>query len=84
MTTIWIGKYENTEIEVENTWFSGERLFVNGKLQDKKYSLVSCDMTGHLITKQGERLNIKVNLSGSFTIQCTVFVDDEQIEMIKQ
>jgi hypothetical protein len=79
MQSEWIGKYENTEIRVNNTWFSGEMLFVNGELQDKKYGLAGSNLTGHLINQKKEREDIKVNLGGSFKIECTVFIDDKEL-----
>lgn len=36
MKSIWTANYENNEVKVENTWFNGERLYVNGNLQDEK------------------------------------------------
>ena len=32
MKSIWTTNYENNEIKVENTWFNGERLYVNGNV----------------------------------------------------
>lgn len=84
MKKIWIGKYQNTEIKVENTQFNSERLFVNEKLQDERYGIFSSDLTGHLITEKGEKLNIKTHIGGFFTINCNVFVDDEKITLSKQ
>ena len=79
MKSEWICKYENTEIRVVNTWFNGEMLFVNGALQDKKYGLTGANLTGHLINQKKEREDIKVNLGGSFKIECTVFIDDKEL-----
>ena len=68
---------KNDEKPVEN--------FVSGELQDKKYGLAGSNLTGHLINQKGERKNIKVNLGGSFKIDCTVFIDDKEliVEKIK-
>ncbi len=81
MKSIWTVKYNENEIRVENTWFNGERLFVNGKLQDEKFSFFSSDLIGHLKTSDGEKKTIKVNLGGFFKIGCRLFVDDEKIEV---
>ncbi len=81
--TTWKGTYKNHEIEVVNTWFNGERLFVDGKLQDERINFSSANLTGHLISEQNEKLAIKVNIGGIFTISCRVFVDDEKVEMRK-
>ena len=41
MKSIWIASYENNEVKVENTWFNGERLYVNGILQDERFGFFS-------------------------------------------
>ena len=84
MKSIWKANYENNEIKVENTWFNGERLYVNGNLQDEKVGVFSTDLTGHLINTKNERENIKVNLSGSFKIACRLFINDSKIEIKKE
>lgn len=81
MKSIWTTVYDKNKIKVENTWFSGERLFVNGVLQDEKMGFFSSDLTGHLINEKNERENIKVNLSGVFKINCRLFINDKKIEM---
>jgi len=83
MKSEWIVTYEDSKIRVVNTWFSGEMLFVNDKLQDEKYSLFSADLTGHVINNNGVRKEIKVNLGGVFAIDCRVFVDDHKMTPIK-
>jgi hypothetical protein len=35
MKSEWILKYDDNEIKVTNSWFSGEKLFVNNELQDE-------------------------------------------------
>lgn len=84
MKNTWTANCANNEIRIENTWFNGERLFVNGNLQDEKTGIVSSDLTGHIINEQKERENIKVNLSGSFRVVCRLFINDKKIELIKQ
>ncbi len=81
MKSIWTANYENNEIRVENTWFDGERLFVNGNLQDERMGLISTDLSGHLFNQKNERENIKVNLGGSFKIICRLFVNDSKVEV---
>ena len=80
--SIWIATYEGNEIRIENS-SRGEKLFVNNKLQDEKISIFSSDLTGHLISKDGKKLPIKVNISGYFTIGCRLFIDDEKVEVSK-
>jgi len=84
MKSIWKAKYENNEIKVENTWFSGERLYVNGILQDEKTNFLSSELTGHLINTKNERENIKANLFGWFKIGCNLFINDKKVEVIQE
>ncbi|MDO5509340.1 MAG: hypothetical protein Q4F57_01455 [Weeksellaceae bacterium] len=79
MKSIWVVNYENNEIKIENTWFHGERLFVNGKLQDEKYSMFSSVLTGHLINAKNEKELIKANLGGFWKIQCQLFINYSKI-----
>ena len=83
MRSIWVANYEENEIRITNSWFRGEKLFVNNKLQDERLSFFSSNLTGHLFSKNGEKKQIKVNMSGWFTIGCRLFVDDEKVEVIK-
>lgn len=83
MKSVWKANYGNNKIEVINTWFNGERLFVNGQLQDEKLSFLSADLSGHLTNEKGEKETIKVNLSGYFTIGCRLFVNDAKIPVQK-
>ena len=83
MKSIWTTTYENQEIRIENTWFSGERLFVNGVLQDEKASLFSSDLTGHIINSKNEIENIKLNLGGFLKIECRLFINDKKIEVVQ-
>ena len=84
MKSIWTANYDNNEIKIENTWFHGERLFVNGKIQDEKQSMFSSDLTGHIITRNGEKALIKAHIGGYFKIVCRLFVDDEKVELIQE
>ncbi|WP_026898996.1 hypothetical protein [Daejeonella oryzae] len=83
MKKIWIGTFENSEIKIENTWFNGERLFVNNVLQDETYGFVGTKLLGHVIDMQGNKLLIKANLGGYFYISCRLFVDDRKIELLE-
>ena len=81
--SIWIANYEENEIRIENSWFRGEKLLVNNKLQDKRLNFFVSDLTGHIISKEGKKLPIKVNMSGYFRIGCRLFIDDENVQVAK-
>ncbi len=80
MKSEWVANYDGNEIKVTNSWFGGERLFVNNELQDEQLSFITpSNMTGSLIDKNGEKLNIKTNISGFFTVSCRLFIDNKKI-----
>jgi hypothetical protein len=79
MRSEWIVKYENTEIKIVNTWFNGERLYVNNELQDERYGLFGSHLTGHLIDSNGARKNIKAHLHSTWSVNCIVFIDDTKM-----
>lgn len=85
MKSIWEANFENNVIRVENYWFSGERLFVNDKLQDYQTNYFSTPiLTGHLYNSKNERLKIKVNILQEFlSVNCILFIDDEQVALKK-
>jgi hypothetical protein len=70
--------YEGHHIQVVNTWFNGERLYVDGKLQDENLGtgLSRASLTGVLRNSNDVDKNIKVRIGGNFTIQCRIFVDN--------
>lgn len=84
MKTVFKALYNNQEIRVENTWFNGEKLYVNNELQDETINLFPpARLTGHLI-ENGEKLFIKANIySGGITVNCSLFVDDKKIKLQK-
>ncbi len=81
MRSVWKTTYDENEIEIENTWFQGERLYVNGKLQDERQNFFSADLSGHLINTNNEKENIKVNMSGWVKINCRLFINDQKVEV---
>ena len=84
MKSIWTANYDDNQIKVENTWFHGERLYVNDVLQDETFGFVSTKLWGHLFNKNGEKVSIKANLGGAWRTACNVFVGDNSIELVKQ
>lgn len=82
MKSEWIAKYEETEIKITNNWLSGEKLYVNNELQDEQLNFITpSNMTGNLVNKQGEKLNIKTNISGLFSVSCRLFIDNRKVEL---
>lgn len=84
MKSEWIAKYEETEIKITNNWFSGEKLYVNNSLQDEQLNFITpSKMTWNLINKNGEKLNIKANISGFFSVSCRLFIDNNKVELMQ-
>lgn len=73
--------YEGHHIQVENTWFNGEKLFVDGKLQDQNlgFAFDRATLYGVIQNNEGASQKIKVSLGGAITVGCTIFVDQELI-----
>lgn len=69
--------HEGHHIQVVNTWFNGEKLYVDGKLQDENVGLaLRATLRGILKDNDQITKNIKVSLGGTFTIKCKIFVDN--------
>ena len=69
--------YEGHQIKVVNTWFNGEKLYVDGKLQDENIGFgLRATLTGTLNSSHDFTKNIKVRLGGGFSINCRIFVDN--------
>lgn len=71
--------YNGRHILVENRWFEGEKLFVDGELQDENLGLSFRGILNGKLKSMETEKNIKVTLGGFFTIQCKVFIDHELI-----
>lgn len=71
--------YDGRQIVVENKWFEGEKLYVDGQLQDENLGLsLGAELNGKLKGTDGIK-RIKVAIGGFFKIQCKVFVDHESV-----
>lgn len=72
--------YDGHEIQVENTWLNGERLYIDGQLYDENMGLaLRATLTGRLESKGGESKNIKVAIGGIVKIHCKIFVENRLI-----
>lgn len=77
MKKVFEAKYDGHTIHVENRWFAGEKLYVDGDLQDENIGLaVRATLTGTLKNDSIESKNIKVAIGGYFQINCKIFVDN--------
>ncbi|SFF33668.1 hypothetical protein [Flavobacterium xueshanense] len=82
MKSEWIAKYEETVIKITTNWFSGEKLYVNNELQDEQINFITpSNLSGNLINKEGQKLDIKTNTSGFFTVSCRLFIDNKKVEL---
>ena len=77
---VWQISHSGHQIRVENGWFSGERLFVDGEMQDERTGFaLRSQLSGRIRSGEGAGEAIKVSLGGWFTIGCQIFVDDRLI-----
>jgi len=66
-------------IQVVNSWFTGEKLYVDGQLQDENLGLgVRAVLNGELKSNE-DRKSIKVAIGGFFKINCRIFVENNLI-----
>ncbi|SFE75661.1 hypothetical protein [Alteribacillus iranensis] len=73
--------HEGHVIQVENTWFKGERLYIDGELQDENVGLaLRASLRGAVTNHKGETQEIKVTLGGTTKIECKIFADNRLIE----
>ena len=71
----WEVNHAGVTITVENR-ASGERLYVNGDLQDEQLGMATrARLWGKLPT--GE--SIKVSLGGTFALHCRIFIDHKLV-----
>ena len=77
----WQTTHKGHSIRVENGWFSGERLIVDGELQDEhKGFAFRSHLSGRIKSGDGAGESIRVSLGGWFLINCQIFVDDRLIQ----
>lgn len=71
--------YNGRHILIENRWLEGEKLFVDGELQDENLGLSFRGILNGKLKSLENVKQIKVAIGGFFTIQCKIFVDNELI-----
>lgn len=86
MKKIFETLYDGRLIRVENRWFSGEKLYVDGVLQDENLGVALRATLNGQLRNGKEFKSIKVSIGGFFKIHCNIFVDhalipSEQIEI---
>lgn len=76
MKKVFEAIYDDHRIQVENRWFDGEKLYVDGELQDENLGLAfRGTLNGKLRNNNNETKRIKVTIGGFFRIHCRIFVD---------
>jgi hypothetical protein len=76
MKKVFEAIYDGHEIRVENRWFAGEKLYVDGVLQDENIGLAfRATLTGNLKIDSHVSKQIKVAIGGYFSMHCRIFVD---------
>ena len=76
----WNIRYKGHDIRVENGWFSGERLIVDGEMQDARRGFgFRSQLSGRIRGGDGVGEPIRASLGGWLVIGCDLFVDDRAI-----
>jgi len=80
----WTVKWNGHEIVAVNTWFRGERLYVDGRLCDQTSGAlaISSELRGRIENVDGSTSMVVAKLrQGMFgaTIHCHILVDDKWI-----
>lgn len=84
MKKVFEAIYDGHHIQVENRWFAGEKLYVDGELQDENIGLaLRGTLNGKVRTNNNEFKSIKVTLGGFFSIQCEIFIDNALVSSYK-
>ncbi len=83
MKSIWVAQIENNEIRIENSWFNGEKMYVNDQLQDQQVNVFGATLFGSLKNVSGKELPIRANLGGFFRINCHLFVDNQKVSLVQ-
>lgn len=77
---VWQVQYKGHDIRVENSYIKGEKLIVDGKIQDVGMGMgVRSRLWGTIRGGDGDGERIKVSLGGWLRIDCRIFIDDELI-----
>lgn len=77
MKKAWDIKYKGHNIHIENHWINGERLFVDGELQDEKTSLFGSTLHGEIKNGEGKGDKVKVEIRSTWVaINCKIYVND--------
>lgn len=85
MTKEWIAEYNGHRIRVQNTWFSGAKLYIDGECRDtnKQLFLVSGAITrlsARLVVSESQSQVIEVFMKAPlFTTKAKICLDGRQI-----
>jgi hypothetical protein len=76
----WQTNYKGHQVRVENRWFSGEKLIVDGETQDEQNGFaMRSRLSGKIGNADGTAESIKVSLGGWFGISCRIFIDNKLV-----
>ncbi|TFH00849.1 MAG: hypothetical protein E4H13_06405 [Calditrichales bacterium] len=77
----WTINHKGHEIRVTNS-VSGEALYIDNQLQDIGPGIALRSLLWGKITENGNQIEVKVRLGGSWRVKCWIFVDSVAV-MIK-
>lgn len=85
MTKEWIAEYNGHRIRVQNTWFSGARLYVDGECRDTNQQIFGVSgaiprLSARLVDSDGQTRVIEIFVKAPFfTVKAKICVDGRQI-----
>ena len=84
MLRVWIAEYDGHQIRVHNTWFSGQRLFIDGECRDTDGQLFIVSgtiprLSARLLGSEGQTHVVEVFSKAIFTVKVKICVDGRQI-----
>ena len=85
MTKEWIAEYNGHRIRVQNTWFSGARLYIDGECRDTNQQFFALSgaiprLSACLVDSEGQKHVIEVFAKAPlFTVKAKICVDGRQI-----
>lgn len=83
-TKEWLAVYENHEIRVVNTWFSGTKLYIDGDCRDTNTGLVAMStarpvLSGSIQASDGQRHRVEVYITALLTTKAKICVNGRQV-----
>ena len=83
-TKEWLATYENHEIRIVNTWFSGAKLYIDGDCRDTNTEYVTVSgnrpvLSATIHRPDGQQLRVEVYVTALLTTKAKICVNGRQV-----